>query len=92
MSIIPNNNELNEKKVVYPLKEIEKRKIQFLNLYSSKNVRFRFFEFLNFLLMCRCTGRSTTGTGRASCRRTLWTSPSRAEGRRRRGSGRGGLS
>ena len=27
MSIIPNNNELNEKKVVYPLKEIEKRKI-----------------------------------------------------------------
>ena len=27
VSIIPNNNELNEKKVVYPLKEIEKRKI-----------------------------------------------------------------
>ncbi|NRO49539.1 hypothetical protein IMAU30132_01914 [Lactobacillus helveticus] len=27
MYIIPNNNELNEKKVVYPLKEIEKRKI-----------------------------------------------------------------
>ena len=27
MSIIPNNNEINEKKVVYPLKEIEKRKI-----------------------------------------------------------------
>ena len=42
MSIIPNNNELNEKKVVYPLKEIEKRKIvEHNDLITSVAQRFQ---------------------------------------------------